>query len=331
MRNTALTCLALVAALAFLPSQTMAETQAIEEKHLVSGKQVLDPSRGYIFVHAPMRQAGLFMKAPNAEEIAEYEAEWREKFTKAQNEYPKKYDRWKRDYELLKDAKHSRLGKEPIEPKEENFSIGPIETRHLAGFGPQYIFSKNEGYFSYLTEVDPGTYTYYGPLALAAGVYGGVCYCMGSVKFEVRPGVITNLGNFLSLRWLNQEQARASAAFDWIEPLNEPIDYALPASLGALPSERAVLRAAGKMNNFYGVGIRRMPPVPGVLAYERDVVIDLVAKREEEARAVREAAEEAARAERERLALLAAEQAAAVEAAAPLDGTGVEAEASAGE
>ena len=40
-------------------------------------------------------------------------------------------------------------------------------------------------------------------------------------------------------------------------------------------SERADWRAAGKIDNFYGLLIGRMPPVPGVLAYERDTVIDL--------------------------------------------------------
>lgn len=306
MRNALLGLLVAIAALAALPSAATAQVKAIEEKNLTSGKQTLDPSRGYIFISGPVRQFGMFFKQPTPADIAAYEAEWRKEFEEAREDYPKKYARWKRDYETFKDTK-VKIDPEPIEPTERNFTIGPIEIRHTASYGPQFIFSKGEGYFTYLMEVDPGGYTYYGPVYAVVAPYGGRCMCMGSVKFEVKPGVITNLGNFLSLRWVDAEQSRLTGAFGGPEPLNEPVDYSVPASLAALPAVPAELRAAGKMNNFYGIGIGRMPPVPGVLEYQRDTVIDVVAKREAEARA---ATDEAAAAAVERVA---EEAAAAVE------------------
>ncbi len=37
----------------------------------------------------------------------------------------------------------------------------------------------------------------------------------------------------------------------------------------------AELRAAGRFPNYYGLQIDRMTPIPGVLAYERDRIIDV--------------------------------------------------------
>ncbi len=50
----------------------------------------------------------------------------------------------------------------------------------------------------------------------------------------------------------------------------------MPQSLTQYPNAKAELRAAGKRNNFLNALVGRIPPVPGVLAYERDVPIDLV-------------------------------------------------------
>ena len=53
-------------------------------------------------------------------------------------------------------------------PTAENFAIPEIERGLMVGFGPMFIYSKGEDYFSYLIEVEPGTYNYYGPVFLAA-------------------------------------------------------------------------------------------------------------------------------------------------------------------
>ncbi len=60
----------------------------------------------------------------------------------------------------------------------------------------------------------------------------------------------------------------------------------MPESLAQYPHAKAELRAAGKRNNFLNAQVSRIPPVPGVLAYDRDAVIDLVAQAEAEARAM---------------------------------------------
>ena len=54
-------------------------------------------------------------------------------------------------------------------------------------------------------------------------------------------------------------------------------EWGLPASLKSFPSAQADFQAVGKMSNFFGIAIARMPAIPGVLGYQRDKVIDLKA------------------------------------------------------
>jgi hypothetical protein len=154
-------------------------------------------------------------------------------------------------------------------------------------FGADYVYNKDKtkNYYSYLTSVKPGTYIWYGPIQLIPDVgYAGFCYCMGTVQFEVKPGIVTNLGNFLSLsppvseaesellpevRFTHMFGSSVVRTSSTAEP-----DYAIPATLAEWPAEKGELHAAGKVNNFFGIVISRLPPVPGILSYRRDVVID---------------------------------------------------------
>lgn len=182
----------------------IAEYRAIELKSLVSGKVKLDPTKAYIFVRSPAnRTNGVFLKTPSAEEIANYEAKWREEFEKELKRYPGRLKNW----EVAQQSGRSREEK-PVEPSEATFSIAPIDFRMMVAFGPQYIFDKTEGEektFSYLIEVEPGEYTYFGPILYVPGTQVfGVCYCMGSVKFEAKAGQVTSLGDFLSMGWADR-------------------------------------------------------------------------------------------------------------------------------
>jgi hypothetical protein len=246
----------------------------------------------------------VFLKTPSAEEIANYEAKWREEFAEAQEDYPKALKR----YEIAKQS--GRPPKEkPVEPTEASFAIAPIDTRMIVAFGPQFVFDKTDGpdkSFSYLIEVEPGEYTYLGPIAYLPGTpVFGVCYCMGSVKFEAKAGQITSLGDFLSLGWADRKALEQSTFERELLPDRpaKETDWSVPQSLQQYPHAKAELRAAGKRNNFLSALVGRIPPVPGVLAYERDVPIDLVglaqAKAKAEAEVAAAAAAEAAAAQAE--------------------------------
>lgn len=290
----------------------LAESKAIELKNLTSGKAKIDPTNAYIFVRSPQNRAnGIFLKTPGPEEIANYETKWREEFAEAQADYPKALKR----YEIAKQS--GRPPKEkPVEPTEQSFAIDPIEFRMIVGYGPQFIFDKTEGEnksFSYLIEVEPGEYTYFGPILYLPGTpVFGQCFCMGSVKFEAKAGQITSLGDFLSLGWADRKALEQSTFERELLPDRpaKPTDWSVPASLAQYPNAKAELRAAGKRNNFLRALVGRIPPVPGVLAYNRDVPVDLIGLAEAQAKAAAEA-EAAAKAQAE------AEAAAAAAAAPP--------------
>lgn len=265
---------------------TPAYARAIEDKNLVNGKETIDPARGYIYLASAGRYAGTFIRVPDDEDVTTFRADRAEALVKAKERYVKDHAAWKRKVETA-----AKLGKkvpdEPIEPTEESFSFGAIETITATTFGPQYAFAKGADSYSYLEEVKPGRYIWYGPILFDPSQgHVGLCYCMGSVTFEVRAGEITNLGNYLTSAPKYEDQPTAplmeimhSGGLNGfrvkLPERSSAVNYTLPQSLAAHKSSQAVFSASGKMNNFYGVMVGRLPPIDGVLAYDRDTVIDL--------------------------------------------------------
>lgn len=264
-----------------------APADSLDEKKVVSGKTALDPATGYILLHGPGRQGGTFIRVPDAEDLEAFRKERAEAFAKAEKRYQKKLSSWENEAKVAAAQKKAAPAK-PAAPDEASFSIGDIEARTALQFGPDFAYIKdkaNERY-SYAMAVKPGTYIWYGPVLFDPGQgFVGLCYCMGSVRFEVKPGVVTNVGNFLTAAPL-AEQQKSAPLLDirhnggWtgfkveVPTASVPVDYGVPASLDKWPVEQAVFTASGKFNNIYGVMVSRLPPVPGVLAYDRDRVID---------------------------------------------------------
>ncbi|WP_428682498.1 hypothetical protein [Sphingopyxis sp.] len=280
------------AALALGTLPGLASAQAVEEKNLLSGKASIDAESGYLFVRGPVRQMGMILRLPDAETIADYEKDWAEAFAKVKAKYPSKLAGWyHRAGTARKEGREYRYEK-PVEPTEENFSIGPIEFRGAVSFGPQFVFAKGKDVeeYSYLMELKPGRYAYYGPVWMAAnGASAGACYCMGTVAFDVKRGVITDAGNFFLVgSGLDPDFPSASGPTSGSElglyrPTGlsgqyGPLAFGLPEILKKYPNEQADFRAYGKLDNVYGITIARMPPVPGVLAYDRDRIVDLKAE-----------------------------------------------------
>lgn len=262
----------------------------VDERDVTSGKVKLDPQRGFIFLHSSMRSSGMFLKIPDDADREEYQKDWEEAFAKAQKRYAGELSRWNTDFSIARQTK-APLPVRPEAPTRENFSIASIELRGAASFGPMFVFNKNDQRFSYLTAVRPGAYIWYGSVfILPEGGASGICTCMGTVKFQVKPGVVTNLGNFLQAAtvadrghdvlsmeaWQSVEEKAAKSGKP-VDPgfLTKPtLDFTLPPSLSAWPAEQAEFSANAKLNNFYGVLVSRLPAIPGILAYRRDAVID---------------------------------------------------------
>lgn len=296
------TLFAAALALAIVP--TIASAQAIEEKNLLSGKAKFDPESGYLFVRGPVRQMAMLLRLPDASDVAEYETEWAEAFAKVKQKYPSKLRGW--EYRAATARKEGRAYdyEKPIEPTEENFSIGPIEFRNPFYFGPQYVFSKSESgdQYSYLSKMKPGRYVLYGPVTYTGNGMAGFCFCMGTVAFEIKPGVITDAGNFFLVApgpdpdFPAAGELPSGSEIGLYRPRQSgfgTLTFGLPDTLKAYPSVEADFRAYGKLDNVYGLTITRLPPIPGVLAYERDKIVDLKARSEAPAAAPAAASEAA--------------------------------------
>lgn len=263
------------------------QAKPVEEKDVTAGKVKPDPTMGYIFLSGPQRQNGVFLRVPDEEARKKYEEDRLKAFAKAQKRYPSQLESWRVDAEAAQRTR-TMVPEKPEEPKLETFTIDPIELRDLESFGPFFAYTKGESY-TYLNAVKPGTWIWYGPIFMGAnGAAMGVCQCLGSVRFEVKPGVITDLGTSLAdaphweaendvARLLVKETnaKRAAAGKEPLKALSSgTVKYGLPASLRDWPSVQAELHASPKMNNYYGIVVSRVAPIPGVLAYHRDVVVD---------------------------------------------------------
>ena len=153
-------------------------------------------------------------------------------------------------------------------------------------------FSKKGEELTFILPAKPGTYVV-GAVGWVGGAYAflGNCLCLGTVKFEAKPGVITDLGTFTAARddiptTIPQLQKYVRAT-DTIDPvpvitLLQPFadGMSVPAEVSSLPKSAADYRAAGSFPNYFGAIVDRLPPIPGVLDYDKDGrVVDLNAAR----------------------------------------------------
>lgn len=257
MSRTFLAAAALTLAALPLSAGALDKAQDISEGNLLSGKVQIEADSAYIHVSGPITQHGVLFRLPDAAAIAAYEAEWAAALALVQSKYPAKLKSWEASAELAARSGRSRPEK-PIEPTPENFSIDPLDRREPVFFGLRIFSSaRHPQSVSYLMKVRPGRYVYHGPVTSDRNGITGMCYCMGTVSFEAKAGVITDTGRFFPGGLLS---------------------FGLPESLKSYPSVQADFRAYGKMDNYFGVTVGRMPRVKGVLAYDRDKVIDLKAE-----------------------------------------------------
>jgi hypothetical protein len=253
----------------------------VEAKNVKDAKVVtLDPTKAYVFVRTTNAMPLNFTRIPTAEDQAAYEKLKAAAFEDARKDYAKKLKRYESDLAASKKNKQLKAPKKPQEPTEENFQFAPFG--QLANFtvGAFNRFSNKDG-STYLHAVTPGTYRIFGQTDPMFG--GGVCYCMGSVTFEVVAGKITDLGSVAADpdNMPTAEKGDSAApsisayALKWT-----PADAATPIDprIAAFPRVPATFRAAGKMPNYRGIAISRIPAIAGVIAYERDRIIDLKAQ-----------------------------------------------------
>lgn len=243
-----------------------------------------DPTKAYILLETPGMAINLFAKLPSPEEMEVYARDRSEALAKAHAKWTKDHARWVENVERPAGRRtRGDVGEEPIEPTEESFGFPDPEQRMLFPMGLQNRFSIGDGFSLYLHEVTPGEYLYYsnGPVGF------GMCACMGSVRFKAEAGKVTALRAGIQL--LDERGNPISEVPEGVDSLDINVRRALyvePVSEAGfdkrIPMDRFVhadLVPVEGLPNWYGGEINRVLPIPGVLDYDRDRLIDLRAQR----------------------------------------------------
>lgn len=270
----------LTATVALLPQISAAKSKVpvfVEAKHVKDSPTVtLDPAKAYILLRTPNAMPMHFVKIASADDQVAYDRLRNEAFAEAKEDYVKDLAKYDRDLALSKKTSGMKTPKKPLEPTEGNFQFTQFAQMANFTMGPLNRFYSKDG-STYLHAVTPGKYRIFGQVDPLVGI--GVCYCMGSVTFDAEAGKIVDLGT-IDLDLANagppekgdSSSPRVAAYAFALEPVNDltPVD----ARLKSLPRIPADLRAAGKMANYMGIAISRLPAIKGVLSYQRDRIID---------------------------------------------------------
>ncbi|MBN8807740.1 MAG: hypothetical protein J0I47_05835 [Sphingomonas sp.] len=245
-----------------------------------------DKTKAYIMLRSDMPMSLYLMRIPSAEDQAAYDKLRADAFAKAHDKYVRKQASYER---AVQDAKSGRNGQagmvlpdKPVEPTEANFEFTPFGLMADVAMGPLNRFAKGDGGAStYLEAVAPGDYRVYGPLMVNPGQgVAGTCFCMGSVGFTAKAGEIVDLGIVRARENLpgRRPDGDSSAPMQ----VSDAAFFSAPSAdmkpdmrVAALPVVPADFYAVGKLPNYYGVTISRMAPIPGVLEYDRDRIVDL--------------------------------------------------------
>lgn len=256
------------------------KSEAVRDKKAIT----LDPASGYVMLRTDVAMPMHLMRVPSEAERATY-ADLRAKALQdAQRKYVRKLKIYENAVKAAAKAGPQPLPAKPVEPTEANFEFTPFELMTGVSIGPDNRFAKQSGGAStYLQALTPGEYRIYGEVQLAPGGGAfGICYCMGSVRFTVRAGEITDMGVIATKQ---KTPAYAVADKDFPVPMQvpnflgpAPAEMPIDPRLAGFPVRRADYHPVGKLPNYFGVQVGRIPAMPGVLRYDRDRIVDLTAK-----------------------------------------------------
>lgn len=278
MNKLILTLAALSASVA--PQIALAKSKVpvfVEAKHVKDAPAVtLDPAKAYILLRTPNAMPMHFVKIPSAEDQIAYDKLREEAFAEAKEDYAKAVVKYERDLAVAKKTSGMKLPKKPVEPTQSNFQFTQFSQMANFTMGPfNRFYSKGGG--TYLHAVTPGTYRIFGQVDPLIGM--GVCYCMGSVTFTAEAGKIVDLGTMTTDLANSGPAEKGDSSSPRLAAMTlalNPVDDTTPVDprLASLPRIPADLHAAGKVANYMGIAISRLPAIKDVLGYQRDRIID---------------------------------------------------------
>ena len=227
----------------------------------------IDPDRSYVFYRTNVRGAMVLLREVSDEER---EATRIAAFTRARANYERRQAQWERSHIRCQRNPTPDCPERPQEVTLETFPDPVPDSSRWVEIWWQPRFTAGDEGNSYFRALEPGSYILYGNVMLGNNGSGmGVCLCMGSLRFEARPGQIVDLGE---VRYAADPTPGRQPWGVTVVPYAPTM--AVPPRLAGLPRVPAEFHAAGKVPNYFGVEIERHPALPGVLAYQRDQVID---------------------------------------------------------
>ena len=249
----------------------------------------LDLSGAYILLRSATPASINLFRLATPPEVEDYRGRRWQALQKAHAKWIKKHAEWEQEVKALQlGATGGSASEEPQEPTDANFDFPPIDKENLLGFGPLNRFAKESGGSStYLQRVWPGRYVLYGSIFVNPnGGAAGTCVCMGTVAFDAKAGEITDVGSItLGADPIAFPRSLEKAKPEEIEGLRSgaitmmrltPANGSMPVDprLTSFKIVPASYRAAGPVPNYYGVQVDRLTAIPGILAYDRDKIVD---------------------------------------------------------
>lgn len=248
----------------------------------------LRPDRAYILYrtvrlpHVPGGMEVVFLREPVESEVAGYQAARQTAYVAAQTKRERERAR------AIEDRKTRPGTSIPPAFSEGEFTFRYQAPPNLMRVNNGHRYQKSDVESVYLVEAKPASYVIAGTSdKMLLNVV--TCMCMGTVRFEAKPGVITDLGTILI-----DDVAKVSTIPEFAPPVTgrgarvngilvlmvqTVRPYAegatIPAALTNLPHKPADFRAVGKFPNRFATAVNRMAPIPGILAYDEDRVIDV--------------------------------------------------------
>lgn len=243
-----------------------------------------DASKAYLLVESDNMINVSFMKLPNDEELATWEALRLEEFEDEKKKYVGRVKRYERRLETWKKTRRGHKPEAPVEPTEGSFSITPFELSHNLAIGPQGRFN-NKGGSLYLYEVPAGEYVFYGNVFFNPnGGAMGTCVCMGTVALNVEAGKVSAVRvrlPFMEMYSSMDKDERPKTVMDIPEDMTSqglvPVELALTDT--RLPQDKMVFpetRLIDRLPNWFGVEIDRLMPIEGRFTYDGDTMVDLL-------------------------------------------------------
>lgn len=274
------------AAIAGGPPDELIEIEAGETPQIRADK-------AYLLFRIPAQQGPsiepLLMRVPSAAEIGRFEQAKAAAFQRALPDLTRDYERLLARRARQKESGQEPEGPVPPAPSLDSFAFVWDEVANLQDvyFGDAFVRGESEN--TYLVEVPPGEYVLYGLSPATKLPQMVVCFCLGTVGVRAEPGRITDLGyiigDYAKMRSALPELADetgfgpSSDPGPWIlaagtvRPVRE--NSSLPAALRGTRIEPAAYHAVGRFFTPNAMGINRLVPVPGILAYDGGKVIDV--------------------------------------------------------